>query len=433
MRIFGLALLTVSLAVPLIWFIPLMGTRDAGAALSQYLGAGALIAMGWSQLMATRFRFLETIFGGLDRIYILHKWLGIGALAALFLHDTIDADMRGLGPETWLSDLAETFGEFSFYGLIALVVLSIATFVPYHLWRYTHKFIGACFTFGAIHFAFILKPFGNMDPAGIYVLTFCAIGILAYLYTLVPWHVFQGRHAYRLASVEHFGSAVTLNLAPAAKGMAHKPGQFAFLQLEQDGLRSVHPFTISQAPDTERSLRFTIKALGDHTNRVAEAVQEGATAQVSGPYGHFQPAAPAVPEIWIAGGIGITPFLAWAGTLEKKTAPVHLFYSLRDASEAVHLDELRAQAEQHPHFHFHLIETASAGRLTVDAIMETVSEPRSKSRVSFCGPKAMREQLKRGFIAKGLPSRSFAFEEFEIRSGIGLRKLLSWLFARFSR
>ena len=433
MRTVGLLIIAVSLLVPLYWFVPIATTRDPGAALSQYLGVSALIAMGLSQLMATRFRFLETIFGGLDRIYVLHKWLGIMALAALVLHDTIDADMRGLGGETWLSDLAETLGEVSFYSLIALVVLSIATFVPYHLWRYTHKFMGACFTLGAFHFAFILKPFSNQDPLGLYVLAFCAIGIASYLYTLVPWRTFQGRYAYRVNEVEHLGSAVSLTLSPGGPGMRHKPGQFAFLQLEQDGVRSVHPFTISQAPSDERSLRFTIKALGDHTKRVSQVASQGTAARISGPYGHFQPAAPDVPEIWIAGGIGITPFLAWAGSLEHKTAPVHLFYSLRDASEAVHLDELRALQQQHHNFHLHLIETTKTGRLTVGRIVEALDSPLQTCRASFCGPKPMREQLKRDLTAKGLPGGAFMFEEFEIRSGLGLRKLLACLFGRFTR
>jgi len=41
--------------------------------LSQYFGSAALIVMAISQLLATRFRVLEVIFGGLDRIYVLHK------------------------------------------------------------------------------------------------------------------------------------------------------------------------------------------------------------------------------------------------------------------------------------------------------------------------------------------------------------------------
>ena len=54
--------------------------------MSQYFGSTALIIMAISQLLATQFRFLEIIFGGLDRIYALHKWLGIGTLAFILMH-----------------------------------------------------------------------------------------------------------------------------------------------------------------------------------------------------------------------------------------------------------------------------------------------------------------------------------------------------------
>ena len=117
--------------------------------------------------------------------YVLRKWLGISTLAFILLRDTIDAEMDGLGAETLLVEIAETFGEISLYGILALVVITIATFVPYHLWRLTHRFIGGFYAASAFHFAFILKPFALTDPAGLYVLAFCAIGILSYLYTLL--------------------------------------------------------------------------------------------------------------------------------------------------------------------------------------------------------------------------------------------------------
>ena len=51
--------------------------------------------MGINQFLATRVPGLELVFGPLDRIYVLHKWLGIIAMVGLGLHDIIDADMDG--------------------------------------------------------------------------------------------------------------------------------------------------------------------------------------------------------------------------------------------------------------------------------------------------------------------------------------------------
>jgi predicted ferric reductase len=170
---FGLILTFGALLTPVIWLPGLAGKHDTVTLFSQYLGMAALIAMALSQVIATRLGFVERVFGGLDRSYILHKWLGIGAMVAILLHDTIDAEMDGLGRETLLSDGAETAGELCLYGLLILVVITIATFIPYHLWRWTHRIMGVFFVMGAFHFLFILKPFTNGDPLGLYVSAFC--------------------------------------------------------------------------------------------------------------------------------------------------------------------------------------------------------------------------------------------------------------------
>ena len=131
----GLLVVILTVLFPAYQLFNLPNVSDKVALFSQYLGLAALILMAWGQIFSTRIRGIETLFGGLDRVYVLHKWAGIVAMVAILLHDTIDADMDGLGRETALNDLAETFGEISLYGLLILVVISIATFIPYHLWK----------------------------------------------------------------------------------------------------------------------------------------------------------------------------------------------------------------------------------------------------------------------------------------------------------
>ncbi|MEO1491308.1 MAG: ferric reductase-like transmembrane domain-containing protein [Pseudomonadota bacterium] len=64
------------------------------ALFSQYLGILALIAMAFAQLIATRWPGIEATFGPMDQSYRIHKWLGLGAMAAILLHDTISASNR---------------------------------------------------------------------------------------------------------------------------------------------------------------------------------------------------------------------------------------------------------------------------------------------------------------------------------------------------
>ena len=426
----GLAVTTVAIVAPIYWMAPLAAERDSIALLSQYFGIVALIAMALTQIIATRLSFVEHIFGGLDRSYVLHKWLGIIALSAILLHDTIDAEMRGLGRQSVLVDVAETAGEISLYGILILIVISIATFIPYHLWFWTHKLMGTFFAISAFHFMFIQKPFANPDPLGLYVIAICALGVLSYLYKLGPnW--MRPKHRYQVDQVAHVGSNTVVTLTPDAKPLQYHAGQFAFLQFESAGLHEPHPFTISKAPDDMGALRFSIAPLGDLTGHALRQVKPGTTAKIEGPYGRFKRKKTKGSEIWIAAGIGVTPFVAWAQTLDENDN-VTLYYCVKNAEAAPHLAELQEIAARHSTFNLVVHESTKSGRLDPKTIAAQAGDGFAKAHVYFCGPKPMREALQTRFASLGLSARRFHFEAFDIRTGIGLNKLAAWILKRVS-
>ena len=416
------------MAAPLVWLPAIAAERDVVALFSQYLGMTALIAMALSQVIATRWAGVEQVFGPLDQSYRLHKWLGLWALAASFLHDTIDADMRGLGTPTALVDAAETAGEISLYGLLLLLVITVATFIPYHLWKWTHRFIGVFFVLSAFHYLFILKPFSNGDPLGLYMGVICLVGLLAYAYTSAP-RAFRPSKAYRVKSLDTEGDALAVTLEPTGRPMRHRAGQFAFISFPDLGLSEPHPFTLSQAPANDGTLRMTIAPLGDYTIRLMSRLQVDATARVEGPFGHF--ASVKGPQIWVAAGIGITPFAAMAGTLQPEDGPVTLLYSVRDRSKAAHLDELES-ASQAGNLNLILRETSKDGRVSAPDIRD-LAENLSDTHVLYCGPAALRDALWSGLKDHGMSARRFRYELFEIRTGIGLKRLLDYLTSRWER
>ena len=97
----------------------------------------------------------------------------------------------------------------------------------------------------AFHFAFILKPFALTDPAGLYVLAFCVIGILSYAYTLLISGRLSNANDYEVDAVERAGDALAVTMVPAVKGMQHAPGQVAFVCFTAPGFTEPHPFTKS--------------------------------------------------------------------------------------------------------------------------------------------------------------------------------------------
>ena len=415
----GIAVSAAAILLPAALIFALSG--PASALFSQYLGLAALVAMSLSQLMATRARFVERIFGPLDQAYVLHKWLGIVALVAILLHDNIGAEIKALGRGTALSGFGEDLGEQSLNGLLVLIAITLITIIPYRIWYWTHKAMGVCFVLGAVHFILVLKPFSVFDPLGLYVLGFCIIGVLSYAYTLLPrW--WRTGYAYRVTGVEKTGHGIAIEMVPEGQALGHRAGQFAFFSFDLPGLSESHPFTISSAPRADGSLRITVANLGDYTARLARQLEEGASVSVQGPYGRFFPSRGKRAQVWVAGGIGITPFLAWLEAMEGDGPKVDLVWTFRGSLSAPHLAEVKALVARTDRVSLHLIDTSMGTRLTPEALGE-IADLKAAS-VSYCGPMALQEIL-RGAVGRW----RLHTEAFEIRTGLPLPNRLRGLIA----
>ena len=64
------------------------------------------------------------------------------------------------------------------------------------------------------------------------------------------------------------------------------------------------------------SLRVTVKALGDYTSRLPELIEPGMPAVIGGPHGRFDHRKGTDRQVWIAGGVGVAPFLSWLRALD---------------------------------------------------------------------------------------------------------------------
>lgn len=141
----------LSLAGPLLLALPVLLAAILGfatyaahgqdAAIGIAIGAAGFVAMALALILAARPRALEPLFGGLDRMYRAHKWLGITALATMVLHDMIDPDFDHAVRETSLGDTAKDIGEFAFNAFLLLIAVSllrrlpfVPIEIPYQLW-----------------------------------------------------------------------------------------------------------------------------------------------------------------------------------------------------------------------------------------------------------------------------------------------------------
>lgn len=394
----------------------------AGNALGIGSGAVAIVAMSLCLVLASRPRFLEPVFGGLDYMYRVHKWLGISALGFMFLHNQLEPDFERWVHETALGDFAGEMGEFAFNALIVLILFSwikripvLGWEIPYQLWHFTHRFIGVLFVLAALHQLLVDKPFGLAEPLSIYLDTFCILGIAGYVYTEFFARK-RRRLTCRVEALNRHPGAVEVVLAPPSQPVNWQPGQFMFLNIPNGWLSEAHPFTVVSTPRDGNRLRFFIKPLGDWTRRLPDILAPGSALEIEGPYGRFDFQESRADQLWIAGGIGITPFLAWVqGLNADETRRIHLVYSVRHDRDAVGLDMLETVAKNVPAFSFTLLVTGREGRMTAERIAAAVPFNIAGADMFFCGPSALRQSILKGLAEQDMRPRTVSYEYFDFR------------------
>ena len=391
-------------------------------ALGMALGAASIAAMSLALLLSIRPRWAEPFFGGLDRMYGLHKWLGIAALALMLGHNTLEPELEGVVRETRLGEFAADVGEVALNGFIGLILLSWIKRIPFTrlelpwpVWRLTHRFTGLLFAVAAFHQFAVDKPAGIDATLGLYLNVLCGAGLAAWLYTqlLAPW---LRPRSFVLESIDRYGAVTELRLRPKGRAMRWRPGQFAFVTTPDAGLAEAHPFTIAGAPDAGGSLRFDIKALGGWTRRLPQRLTPGQHLQIEGPYGRFVFRKRVQRQVWLAGGIGITPFLAWAEALRASDPQeIVLVWAVTARAEAFAAARLADLAARHPGLTVHIVASAESGRLTAARLVSLVPFALRDCELFYCGPTGLREIIVAGLEALAQRPRRIHYEAFELR------------------
>ncbi|RFZ86602.1 hypothetical protein D0Y60_16610 [Shinella sp. WSJ-2] len=400
--------------------VPAVSHTNAGTTFSLMASSMAFVAMAIAQFMATRPPVVEKLFGGLDRIYQFHRKIGIAVLCLILFHYFIAPDFQGLSVTSGLNVLAKTAGEWAFYGFVFLLIFSLVKIIPktrfqipYQYWRITHRFIGLLFVLVAFHQMFIKRPYDGTAFLATYLNIFALIGIVSYAYTqLLPW---LRTRRYEVVNVEKHDGATIISARPINGKLRATPGQFGFFRVNKPGLREPHPFTIAGI-DEDGSVRFAIKPLGDYTKALREGVAVGDALTLEGGYGHFNHKRGGKKQIWLAGGIGVTPFLAMASRLRgDEGQDIHMVYCVRDGAEAIGLDTFRAQAEKLGNFSFVLHNSATDGRFDASKLVSGTSMNPAEADLWFCGPPPLRLAIEKGLRELGKPPRRVEFERFEFR------------------
>lgn len=416
-----------------------MNTRNL---LVQYSGVIGMGAMSVAMILAVRPVWLEPWLGGLDKSYRLHKWLGIAGLSAAIFHwvavngpkwavdfGLMAAPQRGAPPagaeasdivtiETFLRGLrgpAEGLGEKAFYVAVLLIALALIKWFPYRWFAKTHLFIAVAYLVLVFHSVVLMDFAAWTQPLGIVTGLLLLAGTVSAVLVLTR-QVGKRRKVDGLVETQHRFADMnvletTIRLEDGWKG--HKSGQFAFVTFDKS--EGAHPFTIASAWDpNDPRIMFITKGLGDYTDLLPERVKPGTKAIVEGPYGTFTFDDTAPRQIWIGGGIGVTPFIARMKQLARTPdgPKIDLFHTTPQLAPEAR-EKLTADAKA-AGVVLHIMVDGQDGFLTAEKLRAAVPDWKRAS-VWFCGPAGFGEALRRDLATQGLPQGAFHQELFNMR------------------
>ena len=193
-----------------------------------------------------------------------------------------------------------------------------------------------------------------------------------------------------------------------------QPGQFFLWRfLTPERIWTSHPFSLSRAPDG-RSLRITVKALGDHSAELAH-VPVGTRVVAEGPFGVFTEAARRRENILLlAGGIGITPIRALME--EVRGDAIVLYRAVRedDLVFRAELDEIAARRGITLHYVVGDHLTEEGARLLDAAHLNELVPDLADRDVYVCGPAGMTDAMLARLRDAGVPRRHIHAERFAL-------------------
>jgi predicted ferric reductase len=381
----------------------------------------------FSLIISGRVHFIEKLFGGLDKLYSIHHRTGVFAFTLLAIHPMI---LAGRFASTSLESVASFLSPIGntdaiTYGIIGILIMLVLLFITFYgtIFNYpglklAHQFLGLGFFFGALHVYFIPSSLSTDSVLKYSLLGTAFIGAIMFIYRTLLGKFLVPRYHYVISSVQDLGGGmVEVNLKGATdKVMYHLPGQFGMLSFPHSSAVSdeEHPFTIS-SPGLDGTLRFSIKALGDYT-KMLTGLKEGGKALVEGPYGEFSYLYGIERQVWVAGGIGVTPFVSFAEhILKRDTLPftIDFFYSARSDADGVYKELFAKLANKFPSFTFHFMPSDTKGYLSGEVLLAQIKDLH-KRNLFMCGPPGLMTALSGQLAVLKVPESNIHSERFDM-------------------
>ena len=407
-----------------IWFLMLplvdrFGSTEAiFTSIGQILGLFGMMLFSINLILAGRLKIIDKYFKGLDKVYKNHSKIGSIAFSMILFHPIflvfkyllISTKEAALFFVPFVN-MPITWGIISMFLMIILISFTFYIKLKYNIWKISHKFMTVAFFFAILHTIFISSDISRNLFLRYYILFFVILALLSVIIKFIFDFILNKKFKYRIINVNELNKdIVEIEMEPLKRRMNFNSGQFAFFKFLSLGIsRESHPFSISSSDD-EKNLKITVKNLGDYTSSLKN-LKIGDIVLIDGPYGYFSyKNIPSKNQIWIAGGIGITPFCSMAKSLTNDYK-IDFYYSVKEENEAVYVKEFQDLANKNPNFKFNLWNTKEKGYINA-GLISSMSGGFKDKEILLCGPFVFMDSLKNQFLSLEVDINNVHYENF---------------------
>ena len=385
------------------------------------LGLCGMAMFSLVMILSARLKIFEKFFNGINESYTAHHFFGALSFCLLLFHPLFLAYNYLLVSPTDAAlfllpgtSIALDFGIFGLLIMIATLVITFYTKLKYQIWKFTHKFLGIAFILAFLHTFMVGGDISTNSVLKIYLFILGAIAIATYFYRTALPRFFVKTFEYTVKETKQLPDKIwEIEFQPDGKEIKFVAGQFAFLKIKSSNLsREFHPFSFSSAPGMP--LKIAVKELGDYTNKIMD-IKVGDLVTFEGPFGKFNFKNYSKNQVWIAGGIGITPFLSMlrGSTGKDSEYKIDLYYSIKDENCSAFVDELKQIADINKNLRLFVWISKRDGFINAKSINDKTSDLVNKD-ILICGPPVMMSSLKTQFLEININKSKIHAEEFQL-------------------
>ncbi len=233
---------------------------------------------------------------------------------------------------------------------------------------------------------------------------------------------------------------LTLKRDETERPLAFQPGQYAAISYNRKGKPSTtRCFSIVSSPTDQHTLQFSMRVRGRFTTEISK-LQKGDLVDVTGPFGGFVfDIANDQKAVFMAGGIGITPFLSMLRYLSalNATNDVTLLYSCATQDDVPFGDELISIQAAHPNLKVIFVigkgptnllpeKQVATGYITAELLDKITGNSYHDRRFFICGPPFFMKPMAGLLTKQGTPSTYILTEAFTQSSPKQTSILRSW-------